>query len=87
MKIVEQICPQCGKRLDNGTTWTEENKCPQCGTEVVLYDPGKTYRFFSLVDCDKERKELLENGKNRNVKFIGKTNNGYWLTGPVEIER
>lgn len=85
MKVTEQICPQCGKRLDGGATWNEANKCPQCGADVVLYDEWALYRWGTdEKDIPKLRKAVeLQNP----VKFIGRTETGYWLVGPVELEK
>jgi len=83
MKITEQICPQCGKRLDNGTTWTEANKCPQCGADVAQHDEWALYRW-----CTEEKDiPIMRQKIGGRVKFIGRTDNGYWLVGPAEIER
>ena len=82
MKITEQICPQCGKRFDDGTTWSEANTCPQCGADVVLYDEWALYRWGTDESDIPRLRKAVE--MYNPVKFIGRTNTGYWLVGPVE---
>lgn len=77
MRIIEQVCTKCRAKLS-----PEVEVCPQCKTLVVKYEFGEAYQWAT---SDSEIDKML--AKIPNAQFIGKSDQGYWIVGPVEKER
>lgn len=79
MKIIEQVCTKCGKVVEIGST-----ACLGCGAEIAQYDKASTYRFMSTASAKNEHETAMLFAKKHGAEFLGKSDIGYWIAGPVE---
>lgn len=79
MKIIEQLCGNCGTQINVGDV-----VCQQCNANVVLYDKAKTYRFMQTSSAD-YRAEAMQFARKHEAAFVGLSDIGHWIVGPVEM--